>query len=272
MQSFNKTAIITGAAKGIGRAAALKFASEHFNITLVDISQQELQQVYEEIKNLYEADLLMCCGDLADWNFLQHITTKTIEKWERIDVLVNNAAWRTLETMRTISIESWERTMRICLTAPAFLAKQSAEVMERLVTGGTILNISSVMSERAGGSGPAYISAKGAIESLTYELAVTYGRSSIRAVCVQPGFIETNLSHDYKDPQGNNISDIMIEHVKESTPLGRGGQPEEISEALYWLTTDAASFITGTTLLIDGGLKHNFNSYPMKKLQFPDQF
>lgn len=269
---INKIAIITGASGGIGRAVAIKYATEKFNVTVVARSNDELVSLGRELESAYGVECLVCAGDINDKEFLRSIIDRTVEKWGVIHVLVNNAAWRTIETMRSIELETWERTIGICLTAPAFLSKWSAEVMEKTKTKGTIINVSSIMSERAGGISPAYIAAKGAIESLTYELAVTYGRSSIRVICVQPGNIETNMSNDYKDAAGENISSKLGEHVTDLTPIARAGRPEEIADAIYWICTDNAAFITGTTLTIDGGLSHNFNAYSMKKLQFPNEF
>jgi NAD(P)-dependent dehydrogenase (short-subunit alcohol dehydrogenase family) len=205
-------------------------------------------------------------------NYIENIVEETITKWGRIDVLVNNAVWRTIETMRTISKENWEKALRINLTAPAFLAKYTARAMEENKIAGVIINISSVMSQRAGGSGPAYIACKGGIESLTYELAVLYGPKGIRVVGVNPGNIITNLSSDYKDESGNNISEQLKNHMNDSTPLQRSGDPMEIANVCYWLSSEDASFITGTSILVDGGFLHNFNSYTMKNLQYPKEF
>ena len=270
--SSNKVAIITGASGGIGRAVANRFAEHHHHLAIVARNNGELVKLERELKSAYGVQCLICAGDLNDKKFLRSIIDKTVQHWGTIDVLVNNAAWRTIETMRSMSFDTWEQTLGICLTAPAFLAKWSAEVMEKNGNKGTIINVSSVMSARAGGISPAYIAAKGAIESLTYELAVTYGRSSIRVVCVQPGNVETNMSQDYTDPAGENISNTLVDHVTDLTPLSRAGKAEEIAEAIYWLSTDKASFITGTTLLVDGGLSHNFNAYSIKRLQFPNEF
>ena len=174
--------------------------------------------------------------------------------------------------MRTINLENWEKTIRICLTAPAFLAKYSAEIMERLNIRGSIINISSIMSVRSAGTSPAYIACKGAIDSLTYELAITYGRKGIRVLGINPGHIDTNMSRDYVDGRGENLSDKMIDYMIGATPLGRGGTPEEVAEAVYWLSSENASYITGTTLTVDGGFTHNLNDYCFKKLQFPEEF
>ena len=258
--------IITGAAGGIGWATALKFAEKGYALSLVDINNSGLQDLSEALKE-YQCEFTTISGDLQDSEFISDIVEKTVEKWGRIDVLVNNAVWRTIETMRTISLEDWERTLKISLTAPAFLAKYAAAVMEEKKISGVIINISSVMSKRTGGYSPAYTACKGGIESLTYELAVLYGPKGIRVVAINPGNIPTNLSNDYIDEKGNSISEKISRNMNDNTPLLRSGKPEEIANVSYWISTKEASFITGTCILVDGGFSHNFNSYQMKKLQ-----
>ncbi|MBL7735922.1 MAG: SDR family oxidoreductase [Chitinophagaceae bacterium] len=268
----NRIAIITGASKGIGKAVALRFAAHNYFITLVGRDQKELEETNRLITTQYKTESLVCQGDLADEEFLREIVDRTMTKWGRVDALINNAAWRQIETMRTISLTTWEKTIRICLTAPAFLAQYCASVMEKLAIQGVVINVSSIMSDRPGGISPAYAACKGALESLTYELAITYGRSGIRALCVRPGHIDTDMSRDYVDGKGEDLSSKTIGYLVDATPLGRGGAPAEVAEAIYWLCTDSASFITGATLTIDGGFSHNINSYAIKKLQFPNEF
>lgn len=263
--------IITGAASGIGRATAIRFASQGYALALVDIDGAGLHTLKQHLAQAY-ADFLCITGDLQETDLIRGIVERTVEQWGRIDVLINNAAWRTIETMRTISAETWEKTLKINLTAPAFLAKHAAAIMEEKKIAGVIINVSSVMSQRTGGYSPAYVACKGAMESLTYELAVLHGPHGIRVIAVNPGNIVTPLAGDYKDGNGNNVSDTLGNHMNDSTPLKRSGTPEEIAGALYWLSTPEASFITATTLNVDGGFSHNFNSYQMKKLQFPKEF
>lgn len=270
--SEKKVVIITGAAGGIGSATADKFAAKGYHLALCDIDHDALQRTGQLLEEKYGIDLLLVSGDLSDSNYLKNITVSTVQKWGKIDVLVNNAAWRTIESLRTMQLETWEKTLKICLTAPAFLTKWVAQVMEEKQTGGVIVNVTSMMAERTSGTGTAYIAAKGALESLIKETAVTYGRSGIRVVGVAPGYIDTELSNDYKDTAGTNISSRLIDKITDSIPLARGGTPEEVAEAIFWLSSEAASYITGTTLLIDGGFKPNFSTYSIKKQQFPDEF
>lgn len=267
-----KIVIITGAAGGIGRATAKIFARGGFRLALCDIDEKGLISLAVELENQYASDCILLPGDLSEDHYLKIIIEKTSEKWGRVDVLVNNAAWRTIESLRTMEMSVWEKTLKICLTAPAFLTKWAAEVMERMQTGGVIINITSMMSERPSGNGSAYIAAKGALESLIKETAITYGRSGIRVVGVAPGYIDTEMSNDYVDPEGENISTKLIAEVTDSIPLARGGKPEEVAEAIWWLSSESASYITGTTLLVDGGFKPNFSKYSIKKKQFPDEF
>lgn len=267
-----KVVLITGAGGGIGGAIAVKFAGEGFHLVLADIHEDRLRHTSSFIEENFHAQCFACPGDLSDMEYIDRLTEAAAGRWGRIDVLINNAAWRTIETMRTMDIQTWDKTLRVCLTAPAFLCKGVAAQMEKLSIPGVIINISSVMSQRAGGNSPAYIACKGALESLTYELAVLYGPKGIRVVTVNPGNIETDMSNDYTDEQGNNISDKLKQQVNEQTPLQRGGRPEEIANICYWLASDQASFISGTSILADGGLQHNFNAYPIKKLKFPDEF
>ena len=268
----NKVVLITGASKGIGRQTALEFASAGYDVAITARDHSALQKLGEEIQTVYHKDFLILSGDLSDMTFMQSLAGSVLERFGRIDVLVNNAAWRTIETMRSIDLATWEKTLRICITAPAFLAKYCATAMEERKTNGVIINISSIMSQQAGGNSPAYIACKGALESLTKELAITYGRSGIRVVCLQPGFIETEMSNDYTSSDGDNISEKMAKELLENTPLGRAGTADDIARAMVWLASANANYITGCNLSIDGGLSQNFSSYPIKKLQFPNQY
>jgi NAD(P)-dependent dehydrogenase (short-subunit alcohol dehydrogenase family) len=267
-----KVVIVTGAGGGIGAALAKRFAQEGFRIVLADINKDRLQETKAFVQKEYETECLLCPGDLSDMEYIDRLIKTTIRHWKRIDVLINNAAWRTIETMRTIDIHTWEKTLKICLTAPAFLSQKAAAQMEKLAISGVIINLSSVMSQRAGGNSPAYIACKGALESLTYELAVLYGPKKIRVVAVNPGNIESGLANDYTDKEGNNISDELKKYVNDQTPLQRSGLPEEIANVCYWLASEQASFITGTTVFADGGFQHNFDGYAIKKLKLTNEF
>ncbi|MBO9618320.1 MAG: SDR family oxidoreductase [Niabella sp.] len=271
MNDFAGVFLLTGAAGGIGRAMAIKFAREGFALALVDLDGDGLQETAALIRS-YDCEFLLLQGDLQDMEFIREIADRCMLQWGRIDVLVNNAVWRSIETMDTISLENWEKTIRINLTAPAFLSRTVANAIISSGKTGTIINVSSIMADFVGGYAPAYTVCKGALESLTYELAVLYGPKGIRVVAVRPGNVNTSLSNDYTTEEGQNISDAIEKEIKDRTPLGRAATPEEIADFIFLVSSPAASYLTGTTITVDGGLSRNFNAYAIKKHLKPDAF
>lgn len=265
-----RVVIVTGASRGIGKAIAETFVANGDLVTMVSENELELQAAAASLSR--PENILVLGGDLEIDGFVDEIVATTFQKWGKIDVLINNAAWRTIETLKTISRENWEKTLKICLTSPVFLSKLAAEKMEFGKQGGVIVHISSVMANRAGGSSPAYIAAKGALLSLTYEMAALYGPSGIRVVAVSPGNVSTAMSSNFKNPKGTDVSKILVDEMEGMTPLQRSASPAEIANGVFWLTSSQASFVNGTSLDIDGGFTHNFNSYKSKNLQFPHTF
>lgn len=270
----HKVALITGAAGGIGRAIAFRYFKEGYLVALSDIDENGLEALKEDLLKIdsSEEKIILVPGDLADLKYVEPLVQKCRDKWNRLDVLVNNAIWRTHDTMRTISKENWEQTLKIGLTAPAFLAKWSAELMEQKNTEGVIINITSVQAHRAGGTSPAYVACKGGMESLTYELASLYGSAGIRVVGVAPGNTITPLSGDFLDASGDNISEKLKNYMEDQTPLRRSAQPEEMANVVFWLGTTEASFVNGTIIEADGGFRHGFGSNNLKKIQLPKEF
>lgn len=269
-----KVALITGAAGGIGKEIVRRFGKEGFHLVLSDIDAERLEAIANDLytAGIPEDKLLLLPGDLSDLNYAKSLTDQCRQRWSRLDTLVNNAVWRTHDTLRTITEAHWEKTLRIGLTAPTFLAKWSAELMEEYKLPGTIINISSVQAGRAPGTSPAYMACKGAMDSLTYELASLYGPSGIRVVGVAPGNTLTPLSGDFVDESGDNISEKLTKYMEDQTPLARSAQPVEIANVVYWLSTGEASFVNGTVIEVDGGFRHGFGANSLKNIQFPGQF
>jgi NAD(P)-dependent dehydrogenase (short-subunit alcohol dehydrogenase family) len=260
-------ALITGASRGIGEAAAFAFARAGYDCALLADDHAGLLGVSRALQQQDAAGLVLS-GDLSNLDFAQNAVEQTVERFGRIDVLVNNAAWRDLVTMRKIERDSWEKTLRICLTAPAFLAKWCAAHMEK-GGGGVILNVSSIQSRFPGGISPAYTAAKGGLDALTYELATLYGPAGIRVLSVNPGAIDTALSRNYAP---GDFDRRLRAHVEDMIPLGRFGRAEEVASMLVMLAGNAASYLTGTCIDIDGGWFHQCSPYSLKHLQFPREF
>jgi NAD(P)-dependent dehydrogenase (short-subunit alcohol dehydrogenase family) len=269
--SDRKVALITGASRGIGAATAIEFARRGYDVALTGLDATSLNSIAEQAR-AHGATAHTIAGDLEDMSFVESLVDRFVASLGRIDVLVNNAAWRELLTMRQISLESWEKTLRICLTAPAFLAKATAVHMERQKRG-VIVNVSSIMSSRASGIAPAYVASKGAMDALTYDLAALYGPSGIRVVAVNPGAVDTALSNDYSaatDQSG--FEKRMRDWSEQMIPLRRWATPQEIGRTIVAICSDDASYLTGTTITLDGGWSHQFWPYGLKHEQHPDQF
>ena len=265
-----KVALITGASRGIGAAAAIEFGRRGYDVAIAADDSEGLDTIAKQARNEnIRAEAFV--GDLAESAFVESLVPKVIAAFGRIDVLVNNAAWRELLTMRQIGRESWEKTLRICLTAPAFLAKAAAADMETR-RAGVIINISSIMSQRTSGIAPAYIAAKGGLDALTYDLAALYGPSGIRVLAVNPGAIDTAMSADYPTGPNADLDRKVKDWSEQMIPLRRWGKPEEIARAIAMLASDDASYLTGTTVVVDGGWSHQFEPYDLKHEQYPEQF
>lgn len=266
--SDQRVAIITGASRGIGAATARLFARNKYAVVLVARSETPLSELAAEI-SAEGGRALVIAGDIADLSFCQKIVAQTIKQLDRVDALVNNAAWREIVSMRRITPESWDRTLRICLTAPAFLARWAAENMQ-LRKQGVIINVSSVMSNQTAGFGPAYVASKGALDSLTYELASLYGPEGIRVLGIRPGAVDTEISRDLTQDESN--ADALADFSRDMIALQRWAQPEEIAQVIWFLASDEASYINGTNLLVDGGWAHQHLPLSLRRRMSPEDY
>ena len=268
--SARPVVVVTGASRGIGAATAAEFAARGYDVAITARGEDGLAETAAAVRAA-GAEALSLPGDLADLNLAERVIRTTIEHFGRLDVLVNNAAWRELLTLRTITLESWERTIRVCLTAPAFMSRWAAEQMERQGRG-AIINVSSIQSRRAGGFGAPYVAAKGGLDALTFDLATLYGPVGIRAVAVNPGAIDTEMNNDYTAADGASVSARSQAHVEDMVPLRRAGTPAEVARVIVWLASDDASYINGTTIVVDGGWTTQNSPYSLKELMFPTEF
>lgn len=260
----NRVALITGAAGGIGVETARAFHAQNYDLALLDCNANGLSELAKSLKG--GARVLPLCGDLSDLEWCEHSVETTAERFGRVDIVVNLAAWRELTTMSKISVASWRRTLDICLTAPAFLSRWCAPHMR---AGSAIINISSLNARQSAGIAPAYVAAKGGLESLTHELAALYGPRGIRAVGLALGAIDTALSADYAK---ENEVDVMREFSENMIPLRRYGTALEAARAIAWLASPEASYFTGTTIEMDGGWAHHHLPHDFKQQQFPTEF
>lgn len=233
------TAIVTGAASGIGKATAQRLLEEGAFVLCVD------QQANEDLSHEHAASIVI---DVADNNAAEIITTSAIEHFGAIDFLINNAGMVGGSSIETMDILVWDRVMTVNLHAVFKLCKAAIPVMKASQRG-RIINIGSVMSTLAGSAMGAYTSSKHAIAGLTKTLALELGEYGMTANYIQPGAIITGITQPAIDSDPN-FSEFWIN----KSPLKRLGRPEDIANAINFLLSEDASFITGHGLVVDGGV------------------
>lgn len=261
-------ALITGASQGIGAATAMEFAARGYHVALLARNRAALEAT---AKQCVGVETLVLAGDVGDLDFAENAVAQTLEKWGRVDVLVNNAAWREIATMRQISLDSWEKTLRICLTAPAFLARWCAASMETRGSG-VIVNVSSINALQAAGLAPAYAAAKGGLDALTYELAALYGARGIRVVGINLGAVDTEMSADYPDSQGDILAADLRRFAENMIPLRRYATAAEAARTIAMLAAPDASYLHGTNIVADGGWTRHHFPHDLKQRQMPEEF
>ena len=240
----NKIALITGGDSGIGRAVAIAFAREGADVAISYLDEHEdAEETARWVKQAGRQCLLLP-GDLAQKQQCEDIVSKTVEQFGRIDVLVNNAAFQmTHKTFEEISDEEWVRTFDINITA-MFRICQAA--VPHMASGSSIINTSSVNSDMPKPTLLAYATTKGAIANFTGGLAQMLGERGIRVNSVAPGPIWTPLIPA-------TMPDEEVQNFGSQTPLGRPGQPVEVSPIYVLLASDEASYISGSRYGVTGG-------------------
>ncbi len=233
------TAIVTGAASGIGKASAQRLLEEGAFVLCVD------QHANEDLSHEHAVSIVI---DVADNNAAESITTSAIEHFGAIDFLINNAGMVGGSSIETMDIRVWDRIMTVNLHAVFKLCKAAIPVMKASQRG-RIINIGSVMSTLAGSAMGAYTSSKHAIAGLTKTLALELGEYGMTANYIQPGAIITGITKPVIDSDPN-FSEFWIN----KSPLKRLGRPEDIANAINFLLSEDASFITGHGLVVDGGV------------------
>lgn len=245
-----KISIITGAANGIGAAAAKLFAKEGALVIIVDIDEVKGNEVVFNITQEH-GEAFFIKVDMKDPKAIQEMIKNTIKDFNRVDILYNNAGVEYPKLIEETSLEEWEETININLRSTFLSCKY---VIPQMVSfgGGVIINTGSVASLVGTPLRPAYDASKGGILQLTRNIALDYGRHNIRANCICPGIIKTNMVA--KSISSSEDPETVQRQCEESQPLGRLGLAEEVAHVALFLASDESSYITGTTLIVDGGL------------------
>ena len=240
-----RVALVTGAGSGIGAATAHRLANEGAIVVLTDINDAGCERVAAQLAD-QGAEVLALHHDVARVEEWQSVLDTTIERFGRLDILVNNAGMGDILDIEQTTIEDWDRTIAIDQTSIFLGMKLAAEHLKKSGHG-SVINISSIFGITGGfGTSPAYHAAKGAVRTLTKNVALLWAQQGVRVNSIHPGFIDTPILDAVR---GTDFEQVMLQ----MTPMGRLGRPEEIAAAVAYLASDDASFITGCELAVDGG-------------------
>jgi NAD(P)-dependent dehydrogenase (short-subunit alcohol dehydrogenase family) len=244
-----KTALITGAASGIGRATAILFAQEGAAVLLADINVEQGQATAAEIgATAGRAHFVRC--DVTRAEDCQQAVQAALEQFGRLDILFNNAGIIRRADVLSTSEADWDMVMDVNVKSVFLMSKYAVPVMVKN-GGGSIINTGSGWGLKGGGNALSYCASKGAVVNMTRAMAIDLGPINIRVNCVCPGDTDTPMLRNEAQQLGRPEVEFMAEAA--TRPLGRYAQPVEIAQAVLYLASDAASYVTGTALVVDGG-------------------
>jgi 3-oxoacyl-[acyl-carrier protein] reductase len=244
MKLENRVAIITGSARGIGKAIALTFLREGAKVAIIDLDKERLEILRTEIKKENKAAMTILC-DITQSSEVNEMVSQVQKAFGGVDILVNNAGIIRRGTIESVTEEEWDRVIAVNLKGTFNCCKAVVEIMKEQGYG-KIVNVSSIAGKMGDiTSAPGYGPSKAGVDALTKTLARQLARYRINVNAVSPHAIETEMSAQWSEERRREIIS--------SIPLGRLGKPEDVAEAVLFLASDEASFITGEILDVNGG-------------------
>jgi NAD(P)-dependent dehydrogenase (short-subunit alcohol dehydrogenase family) len=238
MRFSERVCLVTGAGSGIGKAVAKQFAAEGGKIAIVDVNEQHGNQTVQEIVAANSSALFVKC-DVGNAGEVQRAVKTTLDKWRKIDIVVNDAAMMTFLPIVDLPDEDWDKVLNVNLRSVFLFCKYCVPHMP---PGSAIVNISSVHAHETTKNVVPYASSKGAMEAFTRGFSEEIAPKKIRINCVAPGAVDTPML--WNNPNVRN----GVEKVQ-----GAVGKPEDVAAAVCFLAAPEARFITGTTMIVDGG-------------------
>jgi NAD(P)-dependent dehydrogenase (short-subunit alcohol dehydrogenase family) len=240
----DKVAFVTGAASGIGRATAVAFATEGARVAILDLTEKALSETAEAVRNAGAQVLTIAC-DVSKPEQVEAAIRQVIETFGRLDIAFNNAGVENKAApVAEIELDEWDRILDINLRGTFVCMKHELAQMVRQGSG-VIVNTSSGAGVRGVAGGASYAASKHAIIGLTKSAALDYAKQNIRVNAILPGNIET--------PMMDRFTSGDIQKAIDLEPVGRLGKPEEIADAVLWMSADLGGFITGAAISVDGG-------------------
>lgn len=238
-----KVAIITGAGSGIGAATAKRFVNDGFVVALNGRTEEKLQKVAKEMD---AGSCLLVPGDVSQKGEVVEIVGKTIEKYGRLDTLVNNAAIAVFGDLHELSQEEWDTQMAINVTGTFLMIQAVLPHLEK--TKGSIVNLSSVSGLGGDWGGFAYNATKGAVSNMTRAMALDLGGKGVRINAVAPSLTRTDMAEFVLQ------NETIMSAFRERLPMGRPAEPEEVADVIAFLASHDARYVNGVILPVDGGL------------------
>jgi len=247
-----RVAVVTGAAAGIGKATAMGLAQFGADIAAADIDDEGLRRTIEQVRSLGRRGLAVHCNT-GHPDEIRALFGEVDSAFGQVDILVNNVGIIVRKKPESLSLDDWNHVIQVNLTGSFLCAQEAGKRMIEQGKGGCIINISSITGCSALGRGNlVYSTTKGALNQLTRELAVEWARYGIRVNAILPAQIRTSyLQQLIDDPSFD--SDSLIQRILVGIPLNRLGEPEDLIGPIVFLASDAAAFVTGALIPVDGG-------------------
>ncbi|SDL65678.1 SDR family oxidoreductase [Halarsenatibacter silvermanii] len=243
-----KTALVTGAARGLGKAMAEGLMEAGADLVIPDIEIEKARETAEILRERWEGGVLVTKTDVTDKNAVKEMTDKTLKEFNSLDILVNNAGIVINKPAEEMSFEEWKRVIDVNLNGVYLCSREAARPMIEQESG-SIINIASMSAKIVNNPQPqaSYNASKAGVEHLTRSLAAEWAEYNIRVNCISPGYMRTEITKKFED------KDYVQDKWIEPTPMKRMGEPEELKGAAVYLASEASSFMTGHSLVIDGG-------------------
>jgi len=240
-----KVALITGAARGIGKSIAIKFAQEGANIAFTDLNYDEHMQATENELNALGIKAKGYASNAANFSDSEKLIEHVIADFERVDILVNNAGITRDNLLMRMQEADWDLVMTVNLKSVFNLTKAVQRIMMKQRFG-SIINMSSVVGVNGNAGQSNYSASKAGMIGFTKSIALELGSRNIRCNAIAPGFIETEMTHQLKE----DVKDAWIQTI----PLKRSGKPEDVADVATFLASDLSSYVTGQVISVCGGM------------------
>ncbi|HAX61903.1 MAG TPA: 3-oxoacyl-ACP reductase [Elusimicrobia bacterium] len=241
----DRVAIITGGAQGIGRAIAEKLAGEGAKIIIVDVAEEIAKKTVDEISKSQNVATLSLKVDVSSSIETEQMIKKTVEKFGRIDIMINNAGITRDNLLIRMSDDEWDKVIAINLKGVFNCSKAAAKIMMKQ-RAGKIVNIASVVGLMGNAGQANYSASKGGVIALTKTMARELASRNINVNAVAPGFIKTAMTEKLSDEQKKKLTDLI--------PLARLGETQDVANTVAFLCTDESSYITGEVISVNGGM------------------